>query len=48
MGRGIHRDRAKNSDRVGAMMNRVVDVFNGRRGSLIKSFIASANGCRMP
>lgn len=32
------------SESVGAMMNRDVDVANGRRGSLINSFIASANG----
>lgn len=44
MGRGIHSDKARNNDRVGAIMNRVVEVFSGRRGSLINSFMASANG----
>lgn len=44
MGSGIHRERASRSDKVGAIMNSEVDVFNGRRGSLMKSFMASANG----
>lgn len=48
MGRGIHKLRARVRDRVGAIINRVVEVARGRRGSLINSFIASANGCRMP
>lgn len=48
IGSGIHRLRARVSDRVGAIMNRVVEVARGRRGSLMNSFIASANGCRMP
>ena len=45
---GIHRLRARLRERVGAMINRVVEVAKGRRGSLMNSFIASANGCRMP
>lgn len=48
MGSGIHRLRAKVRDRVGAIMKRVVEVAKGRRGSLMNSFIASANGCRTP
>lgn len=48
IGRGIHKLRARVRDKVGAIINRVVEVARGRRGSLINSFIASANGCRMP
>ena len=48
MGSGIHRLRARLRERVGAIINRVVEVAKGRRGSLMNSFIASANGCRMP
>lgn len=48
IGRGIHNDNARNSDRVGAIINKVADVFSGRRGSLMKSFMASAKGCRIP
>lgn len=48
MGMGIHRLRARVRDNVGAIMNRTTEVESGRRGSLIISFIASANGCRMP
>lgn len=44
IGSGIHRLRAKVRDRVGAIMNRVVEVARGRSGSLMNSFIASANG----
>lgn len=36
------------SDKVGAIMNRDSEVVKGRIGSLMKSFIASANGCRIP
>lgn len=48
IGKGIHRLRASASDKVGAMMNRVVEVVRGRRGSLMNNFIASANGWRIP
>lgn len=48
MGRGIHSERARRSDRVGAIMKRVMDVFVGRRGSFVNSFAASAKGWRMP
>lgn len=44
MGSGIHRLRASDRDSVGAIMNRVVEVVRGRRGSLMNSFMASANG----
>lgn len=43
-GRGSQRVSARNSDRVGAIINKVVEVARGRRGSLIKSFMASASG----
>lgn len=48
MGSGIHRLRASVSDRVGAMMNSDREVVRGRIGSLMNSFIASANGWRIP
>lgn len=48
MGSGIHRLRASVSDRVGAIMNRDSEVVKGRMGSLMKSFMASANGWRIP
>ena len=44
MGSGIHRLRASERDNVGAIINRVVEVARGCRGSLINSFLASANG----
>lgn len=44
IGSGIHKLRASVSDRVGAMMNRDSEVVKGRMGSLMKSFMASANG----
>lgn len=36
------------SDRVGAIIKSEMDVVEGRMGSLINSFKASANGCRTP
>lgn len=48
MGRGIHRLKASARDKVGAIINRVVEVAKGRRDSLINSFIRSANGWRIP
>lgn len=48
IGRGIHRLKAKVRDSVGAIINRDVEVVKGRMGSLMNSFMASANGCRMP
>lgn len=48
IGSGIHRLKASVRDSVGAMINRDVEVVRGRSGSLMKSFMASAKGCRMP
>lgn len=48
IGRGTHRLNASVSDRVGAIINREIEVVNGRIGSFINSFMASANGCKMP
>lgn len=48
MGIGIHILKARVKDRVGAIINSITEVESGRRGSLMNSFIASANGCRMP
>ncbi len=48
MGSGIHKLRARVRDKVGAIIKSVVEVASGRKGSLMNSFIASANGCRIP
>lgn len=48
IGRGIHMVRASVRARIGAIMNIVADDVSGRRGSLVKSFTASATGCRRP
>lgn len=48
MGIGIHIVRARVKASVGAIMNKNGDDVKGRRGSLTKSFTASANGCRSP
>lgn len=48
IGRGIHRLRARVRERVGAMMNNDIEVVKGRIGSFINSFMASANGCKIP
>lgn len=48
IGRGIHRLKANVRERVGAIMNSDSEVVRGRMGSFINSFMASANGCRMP
>lgn len=48
IGRGTHKLRASERERVGAMINRDIEVVKGRMGSFINSFMASANGCRMP
>lgn len=47
-GRGIHRLRASERDKVGAMINSEMDVVRGRIGSFMNSFMASANGCKIP
>lgn len=43
-GRGIHRLNARVNESVGAIRNREMDVAKGRKGSLVNSFMASANG----
>lgn len=48
MGRGTHRRRAMEKARAGAIIYRVVVEVEGFRGSLVKSFIASAKGCSNP
>lgn len=48
MGRGIHIVKARVRAREGAMMNRVIEEVRGLRGSLMNSFIASANGWSRP
>ncbi len=48
IGRGIHKRRAMVKARVGAIIYRVVVEVRGFRGSLVKSFIASAKGCSSP
>lgn len=48
MGSGIHRLSASDRDSAGATTKRVVEVARGRRGSLMNSFMASANGWRTP
>lgn len=48
IGRGIHRLNANVRDKVGAIINSEIDVVKGRIGSFINSFIASANGWRIP
>lgn len=48
IGKGTHRLRANVRERVGAIMNSEIEVVRGRMGSFINSFMASANGCKMP
>lgn len=48
IGRGIHRRRAMEKARTGAIIYRVVVEVEGFKGSLVKSFIASAKGCSNP
>lgn len=48
MGRGIHMVKARVSARMGAKMNIEVEDVAGRRGSLMKSLIASAMGWSKP
>lgn len=47
-GSGIHKLSANVRERVGAIRNKEIDVEDGRRGSFVNSFMASANGCSMP
>lgn len=48
MGRGTHRRRAIEKASAGAIIYRVVVDVEGFKGSLVKSFIASAKGCSNP
>jgi hypothetical protein len=48
IGSGIHMMRASVRARVGAMENSSGEEVDGRIGSLMNSFSASANGWRMP
>lgn len=48
MGKGLHMVRARARANTGAMMNMVVEDVAGRRGSLVNSLIASANGWSRP
>lgn len=48
MGRGIHMVKASVRARIGAMMNINIEDVRGRRGSLVKSFTASAMGWSRP
>jgi len=48
MGKGIHMVNASVRARVGAIINSIIDDVKGFRGSLMNSFIASANGWSRP
>lgn len=48
IGSGVHRIRATERARIGAITYRVVVDVVGSRGSLVKSFIASAIGWSIP
>lgn len=48
MGRGVHIVKARVRARVGAIMNREVEDVRGRKGSLVKSLMASAIGWSSP
>lgn len=48
VGSGIHIVRARARARTGAMVNISFEEVEGRIGSLMKSLIASAKGCRRP
>ena len=48
MGRGIHMVRARVRARMGARLNIEIEDVAGRRGSLMKSLIASAMGWSKP
>lgn len=48
IGKGIHMVKASVKARMGAMINIVMEDVSGRSGSLVKSFMASAMGCRRP
>lgn len=44
IGRGVHIVRARVRAKIGAIINMEMDDVKGRRGSLVKSFTASAIG----
>lgn len=48
MGKGIHMVRARPRARIGARINIEIEDVAGRRGSLMKSLIASAIGWSKP
>lgn len=48
MGRGIHIVNARVRARDGAIINRAMEDVKGLRGSLMNSFMASANGWSRP
>lgn len=48
IGSGIQRESANVIAKVGAKINREIDEVEGRKDSLVKSFMASANGCKIP
>lgn len=48
MGRGTHIVRARDKARIGAIINMDTEDVRGRRGSLVKSFTASAIGWSSP
>lgn len=48
MGSGIHIVNARVKAREGAIINRAMEDVRGLRGSLMNSFIASANGWSRP
>lgn len=48
IGMGIHIEIARVKAREGAMIKRDIDDVDGRKGSLMNNFNASAIGCRMP
>lgn len=48
MGRGIHIVRARVKARMGAIININGEDVDGRRGSLVNNFTASAAGWRSP
>lgn len=48
IGSGVHIVRARVRARMGAIMNMEMEDVRGRRGSLVKSLIASAIGWRSP
>lgn len=48
IGIGIHIDSARLRARIGAVIKSIEEDVKGRNGSLMNSFMASANGCSNP